>query len=93
MPQRKVLWLCAVLIAGFVISSPAGGCPCYLEGTCPGDLSLGCVPIPTSLVTVGLKTQDISGWLASGSACGTKSCLMFLRCPCGKKLSVDLCEF
>jgi hypothetical protein len=50
-----------------------------------------CIGIPTTLRPLSLLPNTDSGW-NPGGACGTRSCMMLFRCPCGQYLSQSVCD-
>lgn len=70
----------------------ASACPCYSKVTCSGTCLVGtCVPIPTSLVPVGLPKVWI-GWKKGPTSCGI--CWKWgipLGIACGPKLCSEVC--
>lgn len=68
--------------------------PSFTCLTFPIDPTSDCAPIPTSLPPAGdqgsgpFYIYDIAG----GGQCGTETCWVFLRCPCGRDLLTTTCD-
>jgi hypothetical protein len=62
--------------------------PCH---TIP--VTVGCVPMVTSLFPVGPPVKGRDGFFGGSGPCGTKSCFGIFRCPCGIELTNgDICN-
>lgn len=94
--KRLKVWLAGgalALAAGaafLLTGQQAEAVGCREDGNCTSQTQ-GCEPIPTSLPKPNGPRVDV-GWTPNGSECGTYSCYVFLRCACGNKLGLDLCE-
>jgi hypothetical protein len=85
------LWgLGLLLLPALSIAVPPAK-PCHSEVACLDATEPNCVPVPTSLRPLTLRTDTDLGW-SPGTACGTKSCFAILRCACGNLLSKDVCD-
>lgn len=93
-PLLLALGLAALALAlaglGFVPTAEVAADPgCRDSGPCQAT---DCEPIPTSQPVVSGPRSTGSGWVGSGSSCGTTSCYTVLRCPCGPSLASDTCD-
>jgi hypothetical protein len=50
-----------------------------------------CIPSPVSLAIANGGPTEF-GWLPDGPVCGTKTCYVFLKCGCGSRRGLTLCE-
>ncbi|MEM7051536.1 MAG: hypothetical protein AAF604_17850 [Acidobacteriota bacterium] len=67
----------------------------YCRGIGVCSLTPGCIQLPTSLRPQGARlAAGLSGWWSNPlkTKCGTKSCFLVLRCPCGKRLMTEICD-
>jgi hypothetical protein len=64
---------------------------CGFDFACQGA---GCIASPTSLPSIlpydeCPRLEDCP--YETGGKCGTKSCFVFFRCPCGNPLGIGVC--
>lgn len=85
------------LLVGLMVLLGLAGLPSKVESGCQlGSLYCStdpaCIPIPTSIPPCGLETDvGYSPSSTNPSRCGTKTCGVIFRCPCGKFLCNDIC--
>ncbi len=61
--------------------------PCFAWQYCAAP---NCVPLPTSLPAVSAALPG--EYESAGGNCGTKTCYVILRCPCGPPLASGYCR-
>lgn len=89
MPLR--LTTCLLLMHSVLLVVPARAACFKQASACDTDPS--CTPVTTQ-PRVDTKPECNSGnngWVADGNSCGLTDCALFLKCPCGRKTSKNLC--
>lgn len=57
------------------------------------EIGASCVPLATTLPSVDPNQSNFGyGFKVASDACGAKRCWLFLVCPCGPPLGVDVCR-
>jgi hypothetical protein len=81
--------LLGLLVAASVDAQSSTFCHDAVQA-CTDPRYLDCAQIPTSLRPLETLPTAADGWLPGG-VCGTRSCMMLFRCPCGNSLSKSVC--
>jgi hypothetical protein len=85
----------AALGAALFMSERPAEATCYKPlPVCVDPLDTSCVPVPTSLPALNTSVCPIKGDWEPGDEngnCGTESCYLIFRCPCGPPLAGAFC--
>jgi hypothetical protein len=82
----------AVLLMVQALLAPSAGAACFKQASaCDTDPS--CTPITTQprVDTRPECNSGNNGWVPDSNSCGLTDCMLFFKCPCGRKTSKNLC--